>query len=649
MKRQLLSIFLFISFSANAQDVTDTIALKKIFYGNSPVNEKTIASRKLARYFSRNNPVKALEWAKLGMPFAKKATADSLLWKQYSILAETQDDAGYPYEAVETLNEAIPLQLKKGNKDWLAVNYNDLAATYGNKLGDYPKATENFIKAQKIYEEMGMGNDAMQVEMNLGVMYANQKLYKKAKENFRRCIQYFQQSGELPFLTTAYGSLAICHLEMGAIDSSYYYSDKQLQVARQSGEDYRVAKAWNYRSQIAEQSGNTTEFIRANDSLLFYVEKTGSSPLAMHAYTNLGRVSSKAGEYTKASQYMQKSLSMARDMDDKVYTVTALNDLAALHQDMGNYQQAYKLEREAYLLRDSFFTNEAQKNIADMQVHYATEKKEARIALLDNQNKLQRRSSWFLISGLSLLAIIGFILYRNNRIKQNINKKLQLLNHSLDEANQSKAKLFSILSHDLRSPVSDLFTFLELQKMAPDLLDEEMKKVKQEQLYHSTDHLLNTMTDVLLWSKSQQQTFIPDKTDVSIKKLIENTLNIYGGPIADKQLTIKVATEDHVVHTDENILKTIVRNLINNAVKFTPTGGAIRFVMTRDSGKLQLQVINSGEPIPPDAAKQLFNWSAMNSDNHGYGLKLASELAERLNIKIGAASGAMGNVFTLTF
>lgn len=115
-----------------------------------------------------------------------------------------------------------------------------------------------------------------------------------------------------------------------------------------------------------------------------------------------------------------------------------------------------------------------------MLTKYETEKKEAQITLLDKENKLRQRTTYFLIVGLGLSGIILLSLFRNNRLKQQTNKKLHTLNHALDEANQSKVRLFSSLSHDLRSPVSSLYSYLQLKNIAPQIMNEEVRKQKEE-------------------------------------------------------------------------------------------------------------------------------------------------------------------------
>ncbi|WP_438499039.1 hypothetical protein, partial [Listeria monocytogenes] len=93
----------------------------------------------------------------------------------------------------------------------------------------------------------------------------------------------------------------------------------------------------------------------------------------------------------------------------------------------------------------------------------------------------------------ALVGIIGLLLFRQNQNRKKTNQKLQVLNQELDEANKIKARFFSILNHDLRSPISNLIHFLHLQKENPELLDEETAARMQTKIISGAENLLSSM------------------------------------------------------------------------------------------------------------------------------------------------------------
>ncbi len=491
LKHLFLSALLF--FYSATLPAQDTAALMRQFNSNAGAAEKTIASQALARYYGKTDINKAIYWANAGIAPAKVSKDDSLLWSQYDLLSDLQEQAGDVEDAIATLELSMAIKIKKDKKKELAISYNNVAILYG-KINNYEQQTDNYIKAQKIYESIGLKEEAAEVEANMGAVYVAQGNYSKAIELLKPLMLHFQGTGNLRQLANLYGNIGFALMKTKQPDSAFRYSVLQIDAARTLQDADLSFRAWAKYGSFCSMTGKMKEFKRANDSMVYYAQQSGNMANEAQSYSNLGMYyATVAGDLEQAMANFEKALAIGERAGDKRFIVNTINNVATCHDALGDYAKAFKLMERAYKLKDSVVTEAGQEKIAAMQTRYQTEKKEAQIKLLDNENKLQRRNSYLLIMGLCFLALVGFVLYRNNVLKQRNNQKLQVLNAALNEANQSKAKLFSILSHDLRSPVSDLFSYLQLQKIAPQMLSEEKKKEKQEQLYTSTDHLLNTV------------------------------------------------------------------------------------------------------------------------------------------------------------
>lgn len=171
----------------------------------------------------------------------------------------------------------------------------------------------------------------------------------------------------------------------------------------------------------------------------------------------------------------------------------------------------------------------------------------------------------YLISGLISIAIIGGLLYNQSRNRKRINKKLSFLNSELEKANKTKMQFFGILNHDLRSPVVSLIHFLDLQKNSPELIDNETKIRLEKQTSDSADQLLTQMEDLLLWSKGQMENFEPNKQFYSADKIFDEVKKEF---VWVSNIDLKFEIPPNLkIFTDKEYLKTILRNLINNAVK----------------------------------------------------------------------------------
>lgn len=624
-------IFLFLPFAPlRAQD---TIILKRIFNGNGTAAEKAKASREIAWYFQeRNQADVAVHWARLGVPYALKTNNDSLLCRQYLALTTLQEESGFTEEAAAAYLEYIDLQLKaKSKHKWLAVMYNNLASLYGDQ-GSYPQAVQCYIHALKIYQDLGLKNETAETEANMTSVYIAQGNFEKAIQTLRPLIAHFKTIGNQRQLTSSYSNTAHAFTKLKQLDSAFHYSSLAITAAKATADPDKLYSAWSMRSSISFKLGNKEEFKIANDSMLYYAKASGNIQNEASTYSNLGLYyATVTGEMHKAKDYFEMALASSEKLGSKDMTVGVLNNLAATYEQLGDYTKAYKFMERAYKLKDSIITDAGIGKIAEMQTRFQTEKKEAKIKLLDESNKLQKRTSYFMIVGLALLVIAGLSLYRNNRIKQKSNKQLAILNNSLEEANQTKARLFGIISHDLRSPISQVYQFLKLQQMAPDRLDKEQRNNLSNKIQSAAGSLLETMEDLLLWSKTQMNQFNTDMQPVAIDEAVGACLQLLQLNIEAKNIAITNRLSSEIIVTsDPYFLQTILRNLLQNAIKAAPENGEI-FI---DYKEQQLTIGNSGSHFSQQQYEEILASKEDINSLSGLGLRLVDELSKKIGTTI---------------
>ena len=164
------------------------------------------------------------------------------------------------------------------------------------------------------------------------------------------------------------------------------------------------------------------------------------------------------------------------------------------------------------------------------------------------------------------------------------NEQLEILNSQLVIANETKAKLFSIISHDLRSPVSQIVQLLQLQKENPNLFSKAMREQYDTKLKTASENVLETMEDLLQWSKSQMQHFTPEQMPVNFLAIIQKELELFNHLIEQNNLIIKnTIAENILIITDENFLSVIIRNLLQNAINHCNHGGTINITADKNN------------------------------------------------------------------
>jgi len=220
------------------------------------------------------------------------------------------------------------------------------------------------------------------------------------------------------------------------------------------------------------------------------------------------------------------------------------------------------------------------------------------------------------------------------------NELIVAQNNKLERVNEEKNKLFSIISHDLRSPMDSIRGYLEL--LAENLLSEDEKSAIQEELLTQTKYTSELLLNILYWSKTQMQGVTVHLKPLQLKTIIEKTagLAVAAGAKKGVKLTHSISPAVEVIG-DDDMLVIVLRNLINNAIKFTPEGGEVIISTVETTNhEIKIAVQDNGIGIPPDKWDGIFSFKTQstygtnNEKGIGLGLMLCKEFVEYQHGKI---------------
>lgn len=240
--------------------------------------------------------------------------------------------------------------------------------------------------------------------------------------------------------------------------------------------------------------------------------------------------------------------------------------------------------------------------------------------------------------------------------------KLEKYNQNLLELNKTKDKFFSIIAHDLRNPYSSMIGFSELlledlEKLTMDEIRDSLKIIR-----NSAKNSLNLLENLLAWSRLETGRMHFDPSKVVLTDLVDEVVNVLFSLAYRKKIEINNMVEsDVLLHSDKNMLNTILNNLVMNAIKFTSIGGEINIYSNRmatdpESGKdfYKISVADTGIGMDNEFCSQLFTQNKPVSSpgtekeqGTGLGLLLSREMVERHGGKIYAESTpGKGSVFS---
>ncbi len=216
----------------------------------------------------------------------------------------------------------------------------------------------------------------------------------------------------------------------------------------------------------------------------------------------------------------------------------------------------------------------------------------------------------------------------------------------LKELNETKNKLFSIIGHDLRGPIGNLKSFIEViidQKMYDDT--ESLKQILQV-LLTSTSTTFDLLDNLLLWAKSQQNEVVFKPENIDIHQIVDTNIDLVSELAKIKEITIhNQIPNEQIICADKNMIMTVIRNLITNAIKFTGNGKNIYLSIKEDNTLFTVSVKDEGVGISPDNLDKLFNSKesfttagTSGEKGTGLGLLICRDFIERHNGTITAES-----------
>lgn len=227
-------------------------------------------------------------------------------------------------------------------------------------------------------------------------------------------------------------------------------------------------------------------------------------------------------------------------------------------------------------------------------------------------------------------------------------------NEQLEKSNSEKNKLMSIISHDLRSPLLNIQNYLQLLNESQ--VDDVNRPMLEKSLMQSTNGAVQMLSNFLHWSKSQMDGVSANLSVINLVATLQGTIEMEAINANKKGIDLKVDISPTLqVFADADMLQLVVRNLISNAIKFTPIGGKIAISAQQLANECQITISDNGKGIPLDKQEKIFSikaestYGTNNEKGIGLGLMLCKEFIEhqggRIDFKSEAGHGSSFFVF----
>ncbi|MCY7357078.1 MAG: tetratricopeptide repeat-containing sensor histidine kinase [Rudanella sp.] len=597
----------------------------------------------------------SLHYFRQSIALSKRGNKSRLLSRGYLKLGYAYLRQGAAARSLPNLREAERLQ-SSPSPDSTHLEIRVLTAIATRSQGNYPRGLQLCLGILRDYElphvpyyrQLGMAYT------ELGVIYDHLHQNDKALVYHRKRLAFSKKG-------TNRRDLLLAHINLGA-----FYSN--IHRLTEAGQQYQyaltIARRYGYTGDITSILTNLGDLAnqrhRFDEAISYHTENVRMAKQAVESEVlgwnllMLARDYQALHRYPTALAYVNRAMVVYQTSPSADEFQQALTTKGQLLVQTGQYRQALRVVQEAQALKDSLMGLDKQKAIADVQAAYDLERKQSQIALL-NKNLLiqkqagqtmqlqltlaqqQRLLSLIAALGMALLLVLGYFIYRKQqkvkRLLQQQTDEITRQASQLADLNGMKDKLFSLISHDLRSPVAHLkHNFRGLRTntdMAP-ALQEPLGRLENQ-----IDRVLDLLTNLLDWSYSQLKGFQTHLQPIDLADTIAETLSQFADSLRQKNIgLINQIPENVQVQADKHQLHSILRNLLSNAIKFTPSGGFIRLVVRLNDGQVELMVQDTGIGMSEEQLSRLatnphVRAGTQDEPGTGLGLQLCRDLLAR--------------------
>ncbi|RXQ96084.1 PAS domain S-box protein [Ancylomarina salipaludis] len=272
-----------------------------------------------------------------------------------------------------------------------------------------------------------------------------------------------------------------------------------------------------------------------------------------------------------------------------------------------------------------------------------------------NKNKELRNQFWASFSSSSDLTIgVGYDTTKLTKTLTELNTTAE----KLQEANLTKDKFLSIIAHDLKNPFNAIIGFSDLLSMSYEDLDDETKLDLIKDIQHSAKLNYKLLEKLLEWAMSQSDQIPFNPELLNLQTIIEDSISFASYQANQKKIKIQSSNEsDLQVYADDNMLTSLLRNLISNAIKFTPEHGEIKIKAEEDNQQIKISIKDNGVGMSPEDTAKLFRIDTkiqtsgtMDEKGTGLGLLICKEFVDKHQGEIWVESElGKGSDFIMTF
>ena len=549
----------------------------------------------------------------------------------------------------------------------------NLLAGVAHRRGDLPRCLDEALIALSGFESIVDSVGQARMLTNIAIIYSTLQLYPESIDYATRGLALERVVGDSLHLANILTELARQYLLVGQSKRGL----SLLQEARiiQSKVDVVFPdQELNIQfSRAFADLGQVDSSVYYADLALTALKPTSNEYGLMQGYLAMGYalMAQNPREALVLLEYAYEDAARLSDIHTALETQRLLK---LVNKQVGDYMQALYHDSIQGVYNDTLFSLQKATTIADLSSQFDLERQRMQNELLlkeqasfEKEMSQQRAANnimafvlvlvmagglglWFLFRRVKKLNTLMEAqreenLLTNERLKEMVeessqqNEQIQEKNAKLEDLNAYKDKLFSLISHDFRSPLASVISLLQVLENG--LMTPEESRTFAKQVGLRVQHTFQLVSNLLYWSKSQMKGINPNPQVFRIEETLREVKGVYY-PIAEaKWVKLHIELEgDHQVYADPDMVQTVLRNLVSNAIKYTPNQGSVTVEIQPGVSGITVAVKDTGLGMDADTKNRLFNdhvtsrLGTQNEKGTGIGLALSKDFVDMNSGKI---------------
>lgn len=529
-----------------------------------------------------------------------------------------------------------------------AIALNRIGGAYWSK-GEMNQALTHFQDSEELAARLGDEKLVARNIGNRGIIYAVMGNNPRAIRYYRQALSYFLVQDNQERIAVSYNNMGKAFMEIGKYDSAELYLQRALPISEQEAPLLYSILHFNLADLYFRMENYERAEVYINQSLLIS-RQVNDLRSRTRSFQLLAEIRLREGLTDQAYRLAAQATELAEKTQVPELLYLCHHTLSRVLAQQGNYQEAYHYQTRYTERKDSLQNIQTQRSLDFTEY----ERKQQEVNLLRRENREQRYENYMLFTFLVLAAMLLLIFYRFQHILMQRNQHIEHQKDEiseqakrLEQLNQVKDRLFSIISHDLRSPLNSLKGFLSLATSF-ELSREELQTAlgKIDENVHLTSDMLENL---LHWVRAQMNgTQIRYKV-LDMHKLGADKVKLFAASAKRKGVhLVSAIPEGTEIIADEGAVRLIFRNLITNAIKFSHREDSITLGLAPEASSrkthLAFFVQDTGVGVPEEKVKLLlgdehFSMLGTNFEKGtGLGLHLCKEFVEAHGGKLRVSS-----------